>query len=410
MKKFRLSALALSVLLCGSVFAACGGGDDDKPEVADSSVKTEVFDNVGDSFNNIISGTEDKTYKVIVDMDFTMSSLNEKTNKFDDASMAIDGELTFKYVAGENGVLNVDAFINGLQSGSQGVIVEDPEMYAAAYIRNDKVVFGSVEGEDLTAADKNGMALYESTMAELMAMIENSMGGVNGKIETVATGEDEMGGMQLPPSVMALLPKVLENVIAGAEATVVKNDGVTTLTYDIKAEMNSIYNTAKTLADSIKDTTTIGDLLKNEAFKAFFNKYLGTITAAEIKTAVEGMVAAEAASALPEVGTKSGYDYAIEVAELMFADYLEETIGSAEMKTEINNVLTQVKASLDMFKELNVGVSVKNDAFYGVSFKVNMENPSAKLNAAFSMTMEETTYTFVDLTGKNITPFPSQAA
>ncbi len=402
MKKFRMiSTLALSVLLCGSVvLAGCGDDKEPKPTPADTTTKTEVVGSAMGSLETVITGG--KAYKVALDVDFVSEEKNEQ-NVFEKSSANLDGSVYFQYTPGENPVINADAFIDGKATGED---VAKPDLYAAAYLRTDTVTFGYLNQNGITAEQKNGMSYTQMAMEDLMAML-GSMGGaapftveegVGGEVGG-AGGASMIAAILAQPSIQALVTKAANGIIVGADATVVKKGDVTTLTYDVAAEMNGIYNTAKAVVDSIKTETTLGQVLENATVKAFFNKYFSAITAAEVKAAVD--VALGAQLPAPEAG-ESAYDYIVKTVKTMFAEYMSKPVGSAEIKTMLDNALNSVKATIDMFKEFTVSMSVKKDVFYGFGVSLDVQNAENKLDFSFAVTMEETTYNFVDVSKLNV--------
>ncbi len=386
MKKFKaISTSVLAFLMCGSMFVGCGGGGEKTSEKpADSSTKTEIFESVGGSLGEIFTGEGDKTYKVALDLDFTGSVMGTDS-QMTSVGSTIDGSIYFNYELGENPVVNVDAIVDGEAKEGE----EKSGMHAAAYLRTDTVAFGYLMKDSISEDDKKNLALTQMAMEDVVAMLEEMMGTM---MPMNAEGDSAVGSggvEQLLPYVMPLVEKIAKNVVAAAEATVSTKDGVTTLTYDVKAEINSIFNTVKTIVNSIGETTKISDLIANDAFKAFFNKYLGTVTAEDIKTVLD-VALGGVAPAVTE--GQSGYDYAVAVANAMFEQYLEMPI--AEMKPMIEGMLTEVETTLNTLKKLYVSLSVKNDKFYGFATGMELDHAEAKINYNFAVTLEEVTYTF----------------
>ncbi len=407
MKKFRaISTLALSVLMCGSIcLAGCGDNgekkEDSKPTPADAATKTEVMTGALSSLESIVTGG--KAYKVTLDVDFAGTSKDAQGATVS-AGVNVDGSVYFQYTPGENPAINLDATIDGKMSGVAAG--QNPDLYAAAYLRTDTVTFGYLNQKGISDDQKKNMPYMQMAMEDVVAMLQGSVPFTVDSDSMTGTVSSVYAAMLADPAIQTLLTKMANGVIAGAEATVVKKGDVTTLTYDVAAEITSIYNTVKTVVDSLNENTKLKDVLDNPAVKAFFNKYFSSLTAAEVKAAassVLSMVMKESVQLPDPAAGQSAYDYIVSTVKTMFADYMEVPVGDAELKAEMNMALTQVKAALDMFKEYTVSVSVKNNVFYGFGMSLDLSMAEGQnVDCSFSVTMEETTYTFVDVTKLNV--------
>ncbi len=438
--------------MSGSMFFAVGC-DDDNPsasgnpggttsEVAATQADKTLFFN---SLTGVVGSFEtnpEQIVKLVVDFDMKSISGDRKTdsegNIVSETKQMLENNFdatAYFQMKGES--ISLDAWLNGEMQDDEGKFYG----YADMYIRGDDLYLGATDELPAkpTDADKAAIEYEKESLStvwqELMEDLGVGMGqpapeeggkvesgsGSVGTMSVTGADADEAMGME---AMQDLLVKAMTNVLNGLTATVKTEGNVKTLTLDFKKEMELLVNTMETLANSITEGTTLKQMLENQALEGLFNKYLGTITAEEIRNVMmlyfvkpeadsnggtlqnAGSEESQDSFPLPEAG-QSGYQYLVKTICAMNADLEEDpnkTMGdqvfTADDKAELVEMIGEAKKSLAQINSLKFGIRTTDNAFSGIVVDVDIKDT---VDLYLSMSMETVvSYTFKDVSGLKI--------
>ncbi len=274
-------------------------------------------------------------------------------------------------------------------------------LYAAAYLRSDYVYATEMESVSaITDAQKQNLGYVKTSTELLLEELYREMGiypvppaisSDNGSGTSVAeeTTVDE--------NLVRIAERASMNLLKGISGDVKNENGLMTVTMDLKAEAEKLYAVAEKIVDSITAETKISDLLQNEDLGNFYKEYLGDLTAADMQYVLNTIAEAEGDRIefpAPQEG-ESGYQYLL---NLLLKDLREsgedEVIGNVEDRADFYEVLAEGKTYLDMINACEYSVSFTETTFRGYSMKVDIEGYVAY---NFALTLDEVQYQFKDV-------------
>ncbi len=399
----------LSALLCVATVASVGFstgcfGDDDKKEdagkVATKQEKQEVYTNVAGTMETI--ATSGNTYKISIVVDGTVyeadykmdSTATAPTVVYTPHAMSVQGDVYFK---GSETDASADLVLN--------LAAEGEFMYAAASVRGDGVYYGMLSEESaITDAQKNALVYMETNLEDIMAQLGGMAPITDGETTGGAVDEGTTSSSwaeMVTTALMGSMDEIVGGLFAGFDSKIKVEKGVTTLTLDIKAEIQSIATVLSGIANVITPTTKLSDLLNNVALKTLYNKYLGDLKATDIQ-AIFATVVGATPDMLPPVGEMSGYEYLVSIITSMPGEEDGTTMGDMNVyafKAQLTMVVNEINAMLESVNALTFSVSVKDDMLSGIACNIDVKD-AMTLNA--SITLSQATYTFKDVTQLNM--------
>ncbi len=398
----------LSALLCVATVASVGFSTgcldegekkEDSGKVATKEEKQEVYTNVAGTVETI--ATSGDTYKISIVVDGTMYEADYKMDSAGSAPtvvytpsvMSMNGDVYFK---GSETDTSVDLVLN--------VAAEDEFMYTAASVRNGDVYYGTLmEDSAITDAQKNALTYTETNLEDIMAQFGGMLPITDGEnAGGVVDGSSSAGMVEMiTAALMDSMDEIVGGFLAGFESNIKEENGVTTLTLDIKAEIQAISTVLSGIANAITPTTKLSDLLDNAAVENLYNKYLGDLAATDIQAIFAVFVGGDGSDLSP-VGEMSGYEYLVSMITSMPSEEDGATMGDMNVyafKTQLTMVVNQINTMLESVNTLTFSISTKDDMLSGVAFNADVKD-AMKLNA--SITLSKATYTFKDISQLNM--------
>ncbi len=403
MKKFGKSLIALLMggAMCFSVGCgndpatsgnsgtSTGGGTSTGSTPATTAEKAEVYNAILASVAEIAASGD--IYKITMDVDVATGG----------DTMGLDGALYFQYKEGsetEAPIMKFDGTVSGVMDHKA-----DPEdtgeeavdytqyMYATTSFRDYTMYFAMLNGDTEIDPSTAELEYMYVAVEDLMAMFEQMMGSGTAPDEEMPYTEDvPTDGDASIAAIEAMISKAAKGFLQAINGTVTVDGSKTTLTIDVKKEIEDIGKVAEELIKVIGETTTVNDLLTNTAFKAMYSKYFGTITAEEIAQVMSVILGMD----MPAATDMTAYDYLVSMVASMPVDETT-TVGQmpvGEMKEMIDGYFAMYKEMIATVNELKISMSLTDNVFSGFAIDVDITDI---VDMSFAISLEKATYTFL---------------
>ncbi len=337
-----------------------------------TEIKMNVYEQIANSFLSMVMSGKDVRISLDVDMERMVGEAGSKVP----VSFTVDGAA---YVLYAEDSFNLDAMADVYNGGE-----EYPYSYFGAHLRDGTLYAGqlytNVPLTDAIRADTE----YKKTE------YKKSLDAQSAPVAAIV----EEGGEDVSASVgagVSAFGEIVYSLLKGINGTVVVNGDVTTLTVDIKQELNTMYQAADTIISSMTAETTVGEFLANEDLQAVYNTYFSEVSVSTIQAVMSLFMPATTTTTV-EI---SGYEYIVEVVKQVVGEGINDPIGEEQLNL-VKDTMKDVKAVVDSIQVATIKMILKNSIFTDMNVEFRMEGETPVTFTA-ALNVSETNYNFIDV-------------